>query len=53
MNTNSDYTNRQLNDWMKRKIQEAKNPDPVKLEKEKLKKERMKRKEKIAVNNGL
>jgi hypothetical protein len=49
----SAYTNKQLRDWLDRKVAESKNPDPVKLEKEKLKAKRKERLKNFAIKYGL
>ncbi len=49
----SEYTNKQLRDWLDRKVAEAKNPDPIRVAKEKLKAKREQNLKKIANNYGL
>ena len=49
----SEYTNKQLRDWLDRKVAEAKNPDPIKVAKEKLKVKRIENLKKVANNYGL
>lgn len=50
---NNEYTKKQIRDWLERSIAEAKNPDPVKLAKSELREKRMKKRKKVANNNGL
>lgn len=49
----NEATKKQIQDWLERKVEEAKNPDPVKLKQKELKEKRNKKKKTIEKKHGL